>query len=312
MTQFSGGFVGVDVFFVISGFLITKLLIDEATCDGNIRLSNFWARRIRRIIPMSLLIVVVTVIAGLFMLEPGRARELSTVALGAIGFCANFVLYFTTGNYLSGVTPPSPLQHYWSLAIEEQFYLIWPLIIFAVVKLGRTRWKMWLAGVVAVLGGGSLLYSILITPSRPELGYYMPHSRFWEILAGAGLALLGAHLLRIPERFRAVIGWLGLSFILWLEQLRSLRPLKLLGDHKESCVSLPHNMSERGVTRYIFGTGQCWYWLSRDLEHLRGGRNLGYSLSVFCSQWSPIHMLNNRLDDKRGFQFGRGAVSLPG
>lgn len=215
LTQFSGGFVGVDVFFVISGFLITKLLIDEATHDGNIRLSNFWARRIRRIIPMSLLIVVVTVFAGLFMLEPGRARELSTVALGAVGFCANFVLYFTTGNYLSGVTPPSPLQHYWSLAIEEQFYLVWPLIIYAVVKLGRTRWKMWLAGVVAVLGGGSLLYSILITPSRPELGYYMPHSRFWEILAGAGLALLGAHLLRIPERFRSVIGWLGLMFILW-------------------------------------------------------------------------------------------------
>lgn len=213
--QIGGGFVGVDVFFVISGFLITKLLIDEATRDGNIRLSNFWARRIRRIIPMSLLVVVVTVIAGLYMLEPGRARELSTVALGAVGFCANFVLYFTTGNYLSGVTPPSPLQHYWSLAIEEQFYLLWPLILFAVIKLGRMRWKMWLAAVVAVLGGSSLMYSIVVTPTHPELGYYMPHARVWEIFAGAGLAVLGAHVLKVPEQVRAIVGWLGLLFILW-------------------------------------------------------------------------------------------------
>ena len=109
---FTGGFIGVDVFFVISGFLITKLLIDEADRDKRIQLSDFWARRIRRIIPMSLLVVMVTVIAGLYMLEPGRARELATVALGAIGFSANIVLYFTTDTYLSGVTPPSPLQHY--------------------------------------------------------------------------------------------------------------------------------------------------------------------------------------------------------
>ncbi|MEO5973583.1 MAG: acyltransferase family protein [Ilumatobacteraceae bacterium] len=213
--QIGGGFVGVDVFFVISGFLITKLLIDEAARDGNIHLSNFWARRIRRIIPMSLLVVVVTVIAGLYMLEPGRARELSTVALGAVGFCANFVLYFTTGNYLSGVTPPSPLQHYWSLAIEEQFYLFWPLILFAVIKLGRTHWKKWIAVVVAVLGASSLMYSIAITPKHPELGYYMPQARIWEILAGAGLAVLGTQILKVPQRLRAVVGWLGLSLIMW-------------------------------------------------------------------------------------------------
>ncbi|MEK7411417.1 MAG: acyltransferase, partial [Actinomycetota bacterium] len=215
VAQFPGGYIGVDVFFVISGYLITKLLIDEAARDGNIHLSHFWARRIRRIIPMSLLVVVVTVIAGLFMLEPGRVRELSTVALGAVGFSANFVLYFTTDNYLSGVTPPSPLQHYWSLAIEEQFYLVWPLILFVVIKLGRSHWKEWLAGIVVVLGGGSLIYSIVITSSHRELGYYMPHARIWEILAGAGLAILGAHVFKIPVWLRATIGWLGLTFILW-------------------------------------------------------------------------------------------------
>lgn len=210
-----GGFVGVDVFFVISGYLITKLLIDEADRDGNIQLGQFWARRMRRILPMSLLVVVVTTVAGLFMLEPGRARELATVALGAVGFCANFVLYFTTDNYLSGVRPPSPLQHYWSLAIEEQFYLIWPLILFGVIKFGRTRWKAWLAGVVVVIGGASLAYSIIVTPSHREVGFYLPHARIWEILVGAGLALFGTNVFRIPVMLRTVAGWLGLIFILW-------------------------------------------------------------------------------------------------
>lgn len=203
------------MFFVISGFLITNLLIDEADRDGKVHLSNFWARRIRRIVPMSLLVVVATAIAGLFMLEPGRARELANVALGAVGFCANFVLYFTTDTYLSGVTPPSPLQHYWSLAIEEQFYLVWPLILFGVIKFGRTHWKAWLAGLVAVMAGTSLVFSIVMTPTNPGGGYYLPHARVWEILAGAGLALLGTHIFKIPVLLRTFIGWLGLMFIVW-------------------------------------------------------------------------------------------------
>jgi len=108
LERFAGGFIGVDVFFVISGFLITKLLIDEANQTGKISLSNFWARRIRRIVPMSFAVIVVTVIAGLYLLNSEQARQLAAVALGAMGFSANFVLYFTTEPYLSGVTLPSP------------------------------------------------------------------------------------------------------------------------------------------------------------------------------------------------------------
>lgn len=213
--QFPGGFIGVDVFFVISGFLITKFLIDEASRDGKIDLRQFWGRRIRRIIPMSLLVVVVTVIFGLFTLEPGRIRELATVAIGAVGLSANFVLHYTTDTYLSGVTPPSPLRHYWSLAVEEQFYLVWPLILFGTVKVGRTHWKSWLAGVVVVMGGASLIFSVVITSTQRGVGYYMPHARIWEILAGSGLALLGANIFKIPVWLRTVIGWLGLICILW-------------------------------------------------------------------------------------------------
>jgi peptidoglycan/LPS O-acetylase OafA/YrhL len=209
----SGGFVGVDVFFVISGYLITKLLVDEADHFGSISLRNFWARRMRRLLPMSLVVVVATVLFGAFMLEPGRLRELTTVALGAIGFSTNFVLYFTSSEYLLGVTPPSPLQHYWSLAVEEQFYLLWPLVVVGVLKLGRKQWKNSLLIVVVVAFIASLITSIVMTPINPGGGYYLPHARFWEILMGAGLALVGTRIQRVDERWRAAGGWLGLVLI---------------------------------------------------------------------------------------------------
>jgi peptidoglycan/LPS O-acetylase OafA/YrhL len=210
----SGGYVGVDVFFVISGFLITQLLIDEAGEHSSIDLRNFWARRARRILPMSILVTLVTVVAGLFMLEPGKVRDLSAVGLGALGFCTNIVLFFRTSDYLSGVTAPSSLRHFWSLAVEEQFYLLWPLVVFAALKYGKVNWKQWLIGVGALTGVASLITSVLITKGHPGAGYYLPYSRFWEISAGALLALAGSRFDKIPNLARAVGGWIGLIAII--------------------------------------------------------------------------------------------------
>ena len=209
----SGGYIGVDVFFVISGFLITQLLIEEAGERNSIDLRNFWARRARRILPMSILVTLVTVVAGLFMLEPGKVRELSAVGLGALAFCANIVLFFRTSDYLSGVTAPSSLRHFWSLAVEEQFYLLWPLVVFAAVKYGKANWKKWLVGVGVVAGVASLVTSILITKGHPGAGYYLPYSRFWEISAGALLALAGSRFDKIPDLVKVVGGWIGLVAI---------------------------------------------------------------------------------------------------
>jgi len=210
----SGGYIGVDVFFVISGFLITQLLIDEAGEHSSIDLRNFWARRARRILPMSILVTLVTVIAGLFMLEPGKVRDLSAVGLGALGFCTNIVLFFRTSDYLSGVTAPSSLRHFWSLAVEEQFYLLWPLVVFAALKYGKANWRKWLLGVGIVGGLASLVTSALITKGQPGAGYYLPYSRFWEISAGALLALAGSRFDKIPNLARAVGGWIGLVAII--------------------------------------------------------------------------------------------------
>ncbi|NBW92238.1 MAG: acyltransferase, partial [Actinobacteria bacterium] len=206
----SGGYIGVDVFFVISGFLITKLLLDEGDSQGRISLSQFWARRARRILPMSIVVTLATVVVGLFALEPGKVRELTAVALGALGFSTNFVLFATSSDYLSGVTAPSPLRHMWSLAVEEQFYLLWPLVVFGFVKYFRSRWKMWLGIFGLVAGIASLLTSALISKNHPTAAYYMPYTRFWEIAAGALLAVVGIHVQRINPWLRAMFGWLGL------------------------------------------------------------------------------------------------------
>ena len=210
----SGGYIGVDVFFVISGFLITQLLIDEVGERNSIDLRNFWARRARRILPMSILVTLATVVAGLFMLEPGKVRDLSAVGLGALGFCTNIVLFFRTSDYLSGVTAPSSLRHFWSLAVEEQFYLLWPLVVFAAVKFGKAHWRKWLLGVGVVGGLASLITSVVITKGHPGAGYYLPYSRFWEISAGALLALAGSRFDKIPNMVRAVGGWIGLVAVI--------------------------------------------------------------------------------------------------
>jgi peptidoglycan/LPS O-acetylase OafA/YrhL len=163
---------------------------------------------------MSILVTLVTVIAGLFMLEPGKVRDLSAVGLGALGFCANIVLFFRTSDYLSGVTAPSSLRHFWSLAVEEQFYLLWPLVVFGALKYGKVNWKKWLIGAGALAGVASLITSVLITKGHPGAGYYLPYSRFWEISAGALLALAGSRFDKIPNMARAVGGWIGLVAII--------------------------------------------------------------------------------------------------
>lgn len=157
--------------------------------------------------------VAATVIASIFMLEKQRMEDLASVALGALGFCANFILYFTTGEYLADVTLPSPLQHYWSLAVEEQFYIVWPLIVFALAKYTREMFRNLLLVVVVLGGGFSLVASITITSENPGAGYYLPHTRAWELLLGAGLAVLFSQINAIPQHIRGVVGWLGLGAI---------------------------------------------------------------------------------------------------
>jgi peptidoglycan/LPS O-acetylase OafA/YrhL len=149
------------------------------------------------------------------MLEQGRLREVAIESLGAFGFCTNLVLYFRSSIYLSGVTLPSPLQHFWSLAVEEQFYVVWPLLLAVVFRIARQRWRLVLSTFTFAAVGASLFASILVTRDNPSGGYYFAHTRAWEILIGAGLAMMWTRAESMPSNFRSFLGWCGIAAILW-------------------------------------------------------------------------------------------------
>lgn len=179
----SGGFAGVDVFFVISGFLITGLLLRDHEQHGKISLAGFYARRVRRIVPAALTVIVVTAAVGYFLFN--RARSMSTIWDGVYSllFVANWRFTALGTDCFHATDPASPLQHYWSLSVEEQFYLVWPwlvIIVLAVaVKLLRSphRARVALGIVMAALVAVSFLYAVQQTASSPAAAYFSTFSR---------------------------------------------------------------------------------------------------------------------------------------
>ena len=172
---FQGGFVGVDVFFVLSGFLITRLLLKELASTGTLSLPGFWARRARRLLPASSLVVVVTLLAGTVALSPLAQRTLAVDAMAAGVFVVNFVFAGRFGDYFAAqlaAAQPSALLHYWSLAVEEQFYLLWPVLLVALTRRPR-RYRRLLIATILVIAVASLITSIWMTEHRPTWAFYL-------------------------------------------------------------------------------------------------------------------------------------------
>jgi peptidoglycan/LPS O-acetylase OafA/YrhL len=184
-----GGFIGVDVFFVISGYLISGILLRARERARTSRyFLDFYERRIRRIFPALLVVLVVCAVYGWFRLFPADYQNLTQYIAGGASFVDNFVVWSQT-NYFDAAAATKPLIHLWSLAIEEQFYIVWPLLILVFGRLTRGRHFPILFGVLAV---GSLAYSIVLTSADPTAAYYSPLSRGWELAAGGLLASLHA------------------------------------------------------------------------------------------------------------------------
>ena len=181
----SGGYVGVDVFFVISGFLITGLLLREAQRTGTVSIPRFYARRALRLLPASTVVVVATVAAAALWLPPLRLAAIVSDALHTSVYAMNWRLAAIGTDYLSADSAPSPLQHFWSLAVEEQFYLVWPLVLLAVVRRGGRG----LTTVLALLTAVSLVVSVWQTQHNAGWAYFGAHTRAWELGAGALLAV---------------------------------------------------------------------------------------------------------------------------
>ena len=212
-----GGFVGVDIFFVISGFLITSLLLRETVKTGTISIADFYARRARRLLPAASVVLIVTALLG-WALLPGPDRlNLGADVIAATFYVINWALALRSVDYLAEDAAPSALQHYWSLSVEEQFYVVWPLIIIVglmVARRTRLRPKPMLFGVLAVIAAASLVYSVRHTASDPATAYFYTTTRVWELAIGALLAFLVLRLTRLPRLAAELLAGAGLLLVL--------------------------------------------------------------------------------------------------
>jgi peptidoglycan/LPS O-acetylase OafA/YrhL len=208
-----GGFLGVDLFFVLSGYLITALLLHETESTGRIRLGGFWRRRVRRLAPALVLVVAFVVLAGPRLLPEQDPARLRLDAVSTLTYWANWRMIYRGGDYFTQTAAASPLQHTWSLGIEEQFYLLWPLLLAVALRLAHPRRVMFagcLLGAAASAASGWLLYE----PATPDRVYYGTDTRACALLIGAALAAVPAATLarhRIAGRCAALAGALTLG-----------------------------------------------------------------------------------------------------
>ncbi|HEX4853454.1 acyltransferase family protein [Arenimonas sp.] len=206
-----GGFAGVDVFFVLSGYLITLLLAREWQAKGRIDLPDFYARRVRRLLPALLLVVAAVLLLSVWRLGPLGApfRPLTESALASVLFVANEYFLATAGDYFAGPTDQLPLLHLWSLAVEEQFYLVFPLLLGLLLARGLRAARAWLL----VLSLASLLLAEHWLQFAPQQAFFRMPSRFWELAAGALVALSPA-VARPSPRGVAWLATAGLTLVL--------------------------------------------------------------------------------------------------
>lgn len=216
------GFIGVDIFFVISGFLISSHLFGEVFSTSKLNPFQFWARRIRRLLPIAFVVIAVTSIVVLFVLPLSERVEFGKQAIASVFYYENWVLAFDSVNYLNADNAPTAVQQYWSLSVEEQFYILWPLLLLVVIALTRrfrSRLASALISTLITLVVFSLAASIFLGLSNNPSGYFNTFSRIWEFGFGGVCAFLVMKTAVIEQKrlgsFFQVCGWalLGVSFV---------------------------------------------------------------------------------------------------
>ena len=212
ISLFSGGFVGVDVFFVISGYLLTSLFFKEIEREKFVNVFAFFSRRVRRLLPASVLTVFGTVLIGWLVLSPFALEELIKDAFAASTYSMNFRLVHQATDYLGSQSSPSIFQHYWSLAVEEQFYLIWPFVFAGLAKLKISREQIGiLMGILITISFG---FSVIQTEQNEIWAFFMLPTRAWEMALGALIACYKDQILLLNEKLIEILSFIGLASIL--------------------------------------------------------------------------------------------------
>lgn len=281
-----GGYVGVDVFFVISGLLITQHLLQEVKRTGTLRLGQFWARRIRRLLPAAFIVLVATLVLLAFTMPPLTwQNNLDAIRASAL-YVVNWLLGFQAVDYLAAENNHVLVTHYWSLAVEEQFYLVWPLLIVAAVVVGRNsdyearrRRVIWaLTGLFVLSFAGSILF----TPRMPELAFYATPVRAWEFAIGGLLAIFTPYLAeRLSRVVRVLLSWTGLTIVV-------VASIVLQG----KLVSFPGWIAIVPVGGAVLFLAACDPHGPFSLHRLAGSRAVQWigdnSYSIYLWHWPPI------------------------
>jgi peptidoglycan/LPS O-acetylase OafA/YrhL len=216
-THLPGGFVGVDVFFAISGYLIIGHLLREVDANGRIRLVSFWARRARRLLPASLLVLVITGVATLVWVPSVLWKQFFSEIGSSALYVQNWLLAANSVDYLAATNSPSPVEHFWSLSVEEQFYIAWPIVIVLVLAIARLSRRLngrhLIAAALILLTAASFVYAVHDVARHPAEAYFVTPSRAWEFGLGGVVAYFAANPLVGRDQLRTAISWIGLAMI---------------------------------------------------------------------------------------------------
>jgi peptidoglycan/LPS O-acetylase OafA/YrhL len=212
-----GGYVGVDVFFVISGFLITGLLVRELEKTKTVSLARFYSRRAKRLLPLTVVVLAVVVVLSWLLFDPVRMEEVSLGIVASGLYFMNWLLAARAADYFAAGLEASPVQHFWTLAVEEQFYLVWPVLILTAAWWSRRTGlglRPVLAAAFASVVVSSLAYSVYSTQAQAGAAYFSTLTRGWELALGGLLALVPASRFgRLPRTAAGVVAAAGLAAI---------------------------------------------------------------------------------------------------
>jgi peptidoglycan/LPS O-acetylase OafA/YrhL len=272
-----GGFIGVDIFYVISGYLITGLILREIDKTGTLDLQNFYQRRIKRLLPTSVFVLFVTAIVGMFVLPAITRDALGRDLFAAATYISNYLFAWWQNDYQNLNATPSPFIHYWSLAVEEQFYVVWPIFILFLSRYGKRAVLYGVATSTAL----SLLLSIYQTQTSPIWAFYSLPTRAWELG-------VGALLLFIPEKFwkNRFIPWVGMIGI-------AVAALKF--DENTAFPGI-NAMLPVGATALLIGSIAIWPRFFNDLSNNRLSQWLGaISYPLYLWHWPALVLPSSAL-----------------
>ena len=327
----AGGYVGVDVFFVISGFLITRLLLNEVGRRGKISIRGFYARRIKRLLPLSAVLLATVAVLSIIIYSPLRAFEVSGDIIASAFYVANWHFAAQSVDYFSQDIAPSPVQHLWSLAIEEQFYLVWPTLILGVTWYWRRQGKsvrpaLW--ATFATVFVASLAFGIFYTNDAPTAAYFSTFGRAWELALGALLALIGA--VAMPRLAALGLSWIGVAAIVYailsfddstpfpgtaalIPTLGAAALILAGGAWATRAVGTPIGLLSTAPARYVGRISYAWYlWHWPMLvfaAEIWGPLSVAGGIAVVAASWVPTALTHYVIEEP--FRHAQKLVQMP-